>query len=214
MWFSPLLSIYKTQTGQQKSYCSLMDVYRGKQGRRKKKSKAGFLMFGYRLLPLIIFLSLLPQLTLTFNSQRFFSALLFMPGSLPCLTCDMLMLHSCSNPLWGLHDSRTNRFYIHGFLIHFPILILLPPVPVIIIESTAWLLLSSLWHWMQNLTLLQRVLWYVYAHLLSPLSLFPSLYMYFSPLKVVEHYLVYFYFLLLLEFDGVQVAGTQHTWDH
>lgn len=51
-------------------------------GEEKKKSKAGFLMFGYRLLSLVIFLSLLPHLTVACPFRELFPALLVMPRSM------------------------------------------------------------------------------------------------------------------------------------
>lgn len=65
---------------------------------------------------------------------------------------------------------------------------------------------------MQKLTLLQQILRYVYAHFLS-LSLFPFLSIYllfpFEGCGALSSFI--FIFLLLLEFDGEWVAGTQHT---
>jgi len=147
-------------------------------GEMKKKSKAGFLMLGYRLLSLIIFLPLFPQLTVPFHSESFSRALQVRPRGKPCLICDVWMQHSRGNPLQGLHECSTNGCYIHRFLTHF-FLILLPPVAVITKESTVWLPSSSLWHRMQKLTLLQQILWHVYAHLLSlSLSLFSPFYIF------------------------------------
>lgn len=96
-----------------------------------------------------------------FPFRELFPAFVVMPRSMPCLTCDMLMRHSRNNPLGGLHESSISGCYIHGLFTHLPILILLPPVAVIVKESTAWLPWSSLWHWMQKLTLLHQILWYV-----------------------------------------------------
>lgn len=119
-----------------------------------------------------------------------------MPRNMPCLTCVTLMLYSCNNPSRVLHECSINDATFVCFPPDFHILILLTHVAVIIKESTAWLSSSSLWHRMQKLSLLQQIRWYVYA-LLSPSLFSPfSLYIYCSPLKVVEHYVVLFLFFV------------------
>lgn len=130
-----------------------------------------------------------------FPFRELFGALLVTPRNMPCLTCVTLMLYLCNNPSRVLHECSINECYIH---------VLFPSFPDFNSAHTCcshYKRVNSVAVVKQSVVLNAKVNFAATNSLVCICTSFPlfspfSLYIYCSPLKAVEHYVVLFLFFV------------------